>query len=79
MNSAQSALARRVLKFRVSRNCDKIILNFAKFEENFAKHEIKIFAKIWQNYKNRHFAATILLLLHNLPSAVCYSPSPPIY
>ena len=45
MNSAQSALARRVLKFRVSRNFDKIILNFAKFEENFAKHEIKIFAK----------------------------------
>ena len=31
--------------FRVSRN-------FAKFEENIAKHEIKKFAKITRNYEN---------------------------
>ena len=35
-------------KFCVSPNFDKIILHFAKFEENFAKHKIKIFAKIWR-------------------------------
>ena len=54
-------------KFCVSRNFDKIIFNFAKLEENFAKHESKNFAKISRNYKNENFAAT--LLLHNLPSA----------
>ena len=29
-------------KFCVSQSFDKIILNFVKFEENFAKHKIKI-------------------------------------
>ena len=43
------------------------ILNFAKFEVNFAKHKIKNFGKISWNYENKNFAAT--LLLHNLPSA----------
>ena len=33
-------------------------LNLAKFEENFAKHEITNFAKILRNYENKHFAAT---------------------
>ena len=45
----------------------KIIFNFAKLEENFAKHKIKDFLKIARNYENENFAAT--LLLHNLPSA----------
>ena len=31
----------------------KIILIFAKFEENLAEHEIKNFMKISQNYKNK--------------------------
>ena len=30
-------------KFHETRNFDKIILNFMKFKENFAKHEIKNF------------------------------------
>ena len=38
-----------------------------KFEENLAKHEIKNFAKISQDYENKNFAAT--LLLHSLQSA----------
>ena len=33
-------------KFCVSHNFEKIIFNFAKLEENLAKHEIKIFAKL---------------------------------
>ena len=37
--SAEDALG----LYRVSRNFDKIILNFSKFEENFEKHEIKNF------------------------------------
>ena len=39
-------------KFRGKQNFDKIILIFAKLEENFAKHEIKNFVKILRNYKN---------------------------
>ena len=46
---------------------DIIILIFAKFEENVAKHEIKNFEKISQHYENKIFAAT--LVLHNLLSA----------
>ena len=38
-----------------------------KFEENFAKHKIKNLVKISWNYKNKNFAAT--LLLHNVASA----------
>ena len=34
---------------------DKIILNFPKFEENFEKHEIKI----WRNYEKESFEATL--------------------
>ena len=37
-------------KFCKTGNCDKIILNFMKLKENFAKHEIKNFPKISQNY-----------------------------
>ena len=33
-------------KFRETQNFDKIILNFAKFEEKFAKQEIENFAKL---------------------------------
>ena len=50
--------------FVISRNFRKFFLfYFAKFKENFVKHEIKNFAK----YENENFAAT--LLLHNLLSA----------
>ena len=45
-------------KFCNTRNFDKIILNCAKFKENFAKHKIKNFAKILRNYENKNFAAT---------------------
>ena len=42
--------------FPVSRNCEIFaqisISCFAKFEGNFAKHEIENFAKILQNYEN---------------------------
>ena len=51
----------------------KLIFNFAKLDNNLAKHEIKNFAKISRNYENENFAAT--LLLHNLPSAT-YPPLP---
>ena len=65
-NSAQSALARRVRQGCFA----KFSLNFVKFEENFAKHEIKNFTKL-QKQK-----------FHNNPtptqSAVSYSPSPPV-
>ena len=61
-------------KFCASRNFDKIILNFTKFEETFAKLEIKNVAKISRNYENEKFRS------HPTPtqSAVCYSPSPPV-
>ena len=39
-------------KFCETQNFDKIIFIFEKFEENFAKHEIKNFLKISRNYKN---------------------------
>ena len=44
---------------RETQNFDKIILNFAKFEGNFAKREIKNSRKISQNYENKNFAATL--------------------
>ena len=44
--------------------------NFAKFEENLAKHEIKIFAKLRKLKFCSHPTPT--------QSAVCYSPSPPV-
>ena len=46
-------------KFCETLNVDKIILNFAKFEENFGTHKIKNFAKISRNYENQNFAATL--------------------
>ena len=54
-------------------NCDKIILNFAKLEENFTKHKIKNFGKISRNYENEIFlqppySYTICCLLLTLPS-----------
>ena len=51
----------------------------SKFEENFAKHEIKIFAKISQNNENKIFCSHPVLL-HNPPYATGtqYSPSPPV-
>ena len=70
-NTVQSSLARRMrhgctaLLHRVAAKF--LILNFAKFYENFAKHQVKNFSKILRNYNNKNFAAA--LLLHNLPSA----------
>ena len=40
-------------KFHETRNFDKIILNFMKFEENFAKHKIKNFAKFREITKTK--------------------------
>ena len=55
-------------KFSKTRNFDKIILNFAKLEENLAKHEIKKFSRKFPEItKTKLVAGT--LLLHNLPSA----------
>ena len=47
----KEALPRHIAKFLIS--CS------AKFEENFAEHEIKKFAKISRNYENENFAATL--------------------
>ena len=70
-NSAQSVLA-----WRMRQGCAapppltpllltiKLILNFAKLEENFAIHEIKNFAKISQP----PYSYTICRLLLTLPS-----------
>ena len=43
-------------KFCKTPNFDTIVLNFAKFKENFAKHEN--FAKFLRNYEYENFAAT---------------------
>ena len=45
-------LQNSIVKILQTQNCDKIIFNFAKLEENFMKHEIKNFAIFLQNYKN---------------------------
>ena len=39
-------LRNSIVKFLETQNFDEIILNFAKFEENFVPHEIKYFAKL---------------------------------
>ena len=57
-------------KFCVSRNFDKIIFNFAKLEENLAKHAIKIFAKLRKQKFRSNPTPT--------QSAICYSPSPSV-
>ena len=41
------------LQFREINNYFEIILIFAKFKENYAKHKIKNFVKILWNYKNQ--------------------------
>ena len=60
-------------KVREKQNFDKIILNFAKFQENFTKHEIKYFANISRDYKNKNYAATLLLhiLLSAAQTSIC--------
>ena len=56
-------------KFCFLRNFDKIILNFAKFEENITEHKIKKFRKITKTkILQPPYSYTICCLLLTLPS-----------